>query len=112
HVSRTGRLSDVPAIFDELEAGAYLGRAVLTDLSREVTSIQILADVPGAVENSKYMFVLPDPVIRQELACWCAALDPERASGVEAAEAIEELAAIEKLAAGARGRLGGGGRLT
>jgi alcohol dehydrogenase, propanol-preferring len=34
HVSRTGSLSDVPAIFDELEAGAYLGRAVLTDLSR------------------------------------------------------------------------------
>lgn len=34
HVSRTGSLSDVPAIFSELEAGAYLGRAVLTDLSR------------------------------------------------------------------------------
>jgi len=34
HVSRTGSLSDVPAIFDELEAGAYLGRAVLTDLTR------------------------------------------------------------------------------
>ncbi|MCB1014658.1 MAG: alcohol dehydrogenase catalytic domain-containing protein [Acidimicrobiales bacterium] len=33
HVSRTGRLSEVPQIFDELEAGAYLGRAVLTDLS-------------------------------------------------------------------------------
>jgi hypothetical protein len=34
HVSRVGTLSDVPAIFDELEAGSYLGRAVLTDLSR------------------------------------------------------------------------------
>jgi propanol-preferring alcohol dehydrogenase len=33
HVSRTGSLSDVPTIFEELEAGAYLGRAVLTDLS-------------------------------------------------------------------------------
>ena len=33
HVSRTGSLSDVPQIFEELEAGAYLGRAVLTDLS-------------------------------------------------------------------------------
>jgi hypothetical protein len=51
------------------------------------------------------MFVSPDPVIRQELTSWCAALVPERASGVEAAEAIEELAAIERLAAGARVRL-------
>ncbi len=34
HVSRTGSLSEVPEIFDELEAGAYLGRAVLTDLTR------------------------------------------------------------------------------
>jgi len=33
HVSRTGPLSDLGAIFDELEAGAYLGRAVVTDLS-------------------------------------------------------------------------------
>jgi alcohol dehydrogenase, propanol-preferring len=29
HISRTGPLSDLPAIFDELEAGKYLGRAVL-----------------------------------------------------------------------------------
>ncbi|MBM3674961.1 MAG: zinc-binding dehydrogenase [Actinobacteria bacterium] len=34
HVSRVGTLSDVPAIFDELETGSYLGRAVVTDLSR------------------------------------------------------------------------------
>jgi alcohol dehydrogenase, propanol-preferring len=34
HVSRTGTLSDVPEIFEELEAGKYLGRAVLTDLTR------------------------------------------------------------------------------
>ncbi|HEY8217467.1 MAG TPA: zinc-binding dehydrogenase [Acidimicrobiia bacterium] len=33
HVSRTGSLSDLPAIFDELEATRYLGRAVLTDLA-------------------------------------------------------------------------------
>ena len=33
HVSRTGTLSEVPTIFDELEAGAYLGRAVITDLT-------------------------------------------------------------------------------
>jgi D-arabinose 1-dehydrogenase-like Zn-dependent alcohol dehydrogenase len=33
HVSRVGGLSDVPAIFDELEAGKYLGRAVITDLA-------------------------------------------------------------------------------
>lgn len=29
HISRTGTLADLPAIFDELEAGKYLGRAVL-----------------------------------------------------------------------------------
>ena len=29
HISRTGPLSDLPAIFEELEAGKYLGRAVL-----------------------------------------------------------------------------------
>jgi propanol-preferring alcohol dehydrogenase len=34
HVSRVGGLADVPAIFDDLEAGKYLGRAVITDLSR------------------------------------------------------------------------------
>ena len=33
HVSRIGALSDVPAIFDDLEAGKYLGRAIITDLS-------------------------------------------------------------------------------
>jgi propanol-preferring alcohol dehydrogenase len=33
HVSRTGPLSELPAIFDELEGGKYLGRAVITDLS-------------------------------------------------------------------------------
>lgn len=33
HVSRTGPLSDLDAIFDELEAGKYLGRAVVTDLA-------------------------------------------------------------------------------
>ncbi|HUP85097.1 MAG TPA: zinc-binding dehydrogenase [Acidimicrobiales bacterium] len=33
HVDRTGRLSELPAIFDELAAGRYLGRAVITDLS-------------------------------------------------------------------------------
>jgi propanol-preferring alcohol dehydrogenase len=32
HVSRTGPLSELGTIFDELEAGSYLGRAVLTDL--------------------------------------------------------------------------------
>ena len=32
HVSRTGPLSDLSAIFDELEAAKYLGRAVITDL--------------------------------------------------------------------------------
>jgi propanol-preferring alcohol dehydrogenase len=34
HVSRTGPLSDLGQIFDELQAGKYLGRAVVTDLSR------------------------------------------------------------------------------
>ena len=33
HVSRTGRLSELPTIFDEREAGAYSGRAILTDLA-------------------------------------------------------------------------------
>jgi len=33
HVSRTGNLGDLETIFDELESGAYLGRAVLTDLT-------------------------------------------------------------------------------
>jgi propanol-preferring alcohol dehydrogenase len=33
HVSRTGRLSELGDIFDELEAGKYLGRAVVTDLA-------------------------------------------------------------------------------
>jgi propanol-preferring alcohol dehydrogenase len=33
HVSRTGPLSDLEGIFDELEAGKYLGRAVVTDLA-------------------------------------------------------------------------------
>lgn len=32
HVSRVGALSELGAIFDELESGAYLGRAVVTDL--------------------------------------------------------------------------------
>jgi propanol-preferring alcohol dehydrogenase len=34
HVSRVGALSELPVIFDELEAGAYTGRAVITDLTR------------------------------------------------------------------------------
>jgi alcohol dehydrogenase, propanol-preferring len=34
HVSRTGPLSELGDIFDELEGSRYLGRAVLTDLSR------------------------------------------------------------------------------
>jgi alcohol dehydrogenase, propanol-preferring len=33
HVSRVGTLSELGDIFDELEAGKYLGRAVVTDLS-------------------------------------------------------------------------------
>ena len=32
HISRTGVLTDLPTIFDELEAARYVGRAVLTDL--------------------------------------------------------------------------------
>jgi propanol-preferring alcohol dehydrogenase len=34
HVSRVGALSDLGAIFDDLEASRYLGRAVINDLSR------------------------------------------------------------------------------
>ena len=34
HVSRTGPLTDLPAILDELEGARYLGRAVVTDLAR------------------------------------------------------------------------------
>lgn len=34
HVSRRGALSDLPAIFDELESAKYLGRAVIDDLGR------------------------------------------------------------------------------
>jgi propanol-preferring alcohol dehydrogenase len=33
HVSRRGKLSELGAIFDELGAGAYLGRAVVDDLA-------------------------------------------------------------------------------
>jgi alcohol dehydrogenase, propanol-preferring len=33
HVSRRGKLSELPSIFDDLEASRYLGRAVLTDLA-------------------------------------------------------------------------------
>ncbi|MFT7600467.1 MAG: propanol-preferring alcohol dehydrogenase [Acidimicrobiales bacterium] len=33
HVSRTGALSELPEILEELEAGAYTGRAVITDLA-------------------------------------------------------------------------------
>lgn len=33
HVSRTGGLSELPVIFEELERSAFLGRAVITDLS-------------------------------------------------------------------------------
>ncbi len=33
HVSRVGTLSELPDIFDELQEGRYLGRAVITDLS-------------------------------------------------------------------------------
>jgi propanol-preferring alcohol dehydrogenase len=34
HVSRVGALSELDAIFDELEAAKYLGRAVIDDLAR------------------------------------------------------------------------------
>jgi D-arabinose 1-dehydrogenase-like Zn-dependent alcohol dehydrogenase len=33
HVSRTGPLSELDAIFEELQAGKYLGRAVINDLA-------------------------------------------------------------------------------
>lgn len=33
HIGRTAALSELPAVFDELEAGGYVGRAVITDLS-------------------------------------------------------------------------------
>jgi propanol-preferring alcohol dehydrogenase len=33
HISREGALSELPAIFEELEAGKYLGRAVINDLA-------------------------------------------------------------------------------
>jgi len=33
HISRTGALTELPTIFDELEAAQYTGRAVLTDLA-------------------------------------------------------------------------------
>ena len=33
HVDRTGPLSDLEAIFEELETGKFLGRAVITDLA-------------------------------------------------------------------------------
>jgi propanol-preferring alcohol dehydrogenase len=33
HVSRTGTLTELPTIFDELEAAQFTGRAVLTDLA-------------------------------------------------------------------------------
>ena len=34
HISRVGPLSELGTIFDELEAGQYTGRAVITDLAR------------------------------------------------------------------------------
>jgi D-arabinose 1-dehydrogenase-like Zn-dependent alcohol dehydrogenase len=34
HVGRTGALSEVGDIFDDLEAGRYVGRGVLTDMTR------------------------------------------------------------------------------
>ncbi|MGF1597156.1 MAG: zinc-binding dehydrogenase [Acidimicrobiales bacterium] len=33
HIGRVGPLSELPAMFDELDAGAYVGRAVITDLA-------------------------------------------------------------------------------
>ena len=33
HVSRRGKMSELPSIFDDLAAGKYLGRAVLTDMA-------------------------------------------------------------------------------
>jgi propanol-preferring alcohol dehydrogenase len=41
HVSRVGSLDEVPAIFDELEAGAYLGRAV----------VEVSSSSPGATRS-------------------------------------------------------------
>ena len=32
HIGRVGKLSELGAVFDELEAGKYVGRAVITDL--------------------------------------------------------------------------------
>ena len=32
HIGRLGKLSELPSVLDELEAGKYLGRAVITDL--------------------------------------------------------------------------------
>jgi propanol-preferring alcohol dehydrogenase len=34
HIGRTAALSDIGDVFDELEAGRYVGRAVITDLGR------------------------------------------------------------------------------
>ena len=34
HIGRTGPLSELPDIFDELEAGKYVGRAVVTPLGK------------------------------------------------------------------------------
>ena len=34
HISRTGPLTELPTIFDELEGAQFHGRAVLTDLAR------------------------------------------------------------------------------
>jgi len=34
HIGRVGALSELGAVFDELEAGKYVGRAVITDLGR------------------------------------------------------------------------------
>ncbi len=34
HIGRTGPLTELPDVFDELEAGKYVGRAVITDLGR------------------------------------------------------------------------------
>ena len=33
HIGREGALSELDAIFHELESGGYLGRAVITDLA-------------------------------------------------------------------------------
>ena len=34
HIGRTAPLSELGSVFDDLEAGRYVGRAVLTDLTR------------------------------------------------------------------------------